>query len=157
MLEWFPRLILLTVAVIVIALLVRYYTNRTVESAEVSVASHTYRIYYDDIIMKSDAATKRVYAGVVDVNRFTEERLNAVFGAHNQLGSCLTIKPAPGCGIAVEPICYNEDVYLRATAASGQSGGQGALQQTIIFPVTIEKDQERCPATLEIDVARFNT
>ena len=55
MMEWFPRIIMLVVAVIVITVLVNYYSNRDVEGDAVERAAMIYRLYYDgNLIMYKD-------------------------------------------------------------------------------------------------------
>jgi hypothetical protein len=156
MLEWFPRLIVLTVAVVVIALLVRYYTNRDVDSAQIVMTSHIHRLYYDDIIMYADETTKRVYPGTVDMDHFTEDRLKAAFPSHAKLGSCLTSVPEQGCSLSNTTICYNELIVQQGDAMAGQTGAGAPSILTEAFPVTLKKGAMRCRGTLAIHVVRLN-
>ncbi len=156
-LEWFPRLIVLAVAIVVIALLVRYYSNRDIDAAQMDRAAHIYRIYYDDIIMYSDPQTKRVYSGIVDMGSMDEKRLSDVFSNSSRIGSCITTKPDPGCGIAEKTICQNKVVYDLGTSQMEETGIGAATREVATFPVTLKDGEMRCTGVLSITVVRMNS
>jgi hypothetical protein len=158
-LEWLPRMILLTVAVIVIVMLVRTYVNRDASSAQTATAAYIYRLYYDDIIMYSDPVTKRVYPGIVDVEKFTTKNLDTVFvEKENPMEpsrmSAKIVLSSNGCG---EHVIYNDkSTYEQYILFIGSDAGRSYVQSTI-FPVTVRSGTMRCKGSLNITAVRPNS
>ena len=153
MLEWFPRLIMLAVAIVVIALLVRHYANRDVDVANVSIAAHEYRLYYGDVIMHQENETKRVYPGIVDLRKFSEERLTDTFNSDARISSCLVLSSSQ-CPQFDETICFNRNLYDLHLAQARLEGASGASVRNVVYPVTLRMDAQSCPGFLNITIVR---
>lgn len=152
---WFPRLIMLAVAVVVIALLVRHYANRDVDAAQVTIAAHEYRLYYGDIIMYQEEDTKRIYPGIVDLQKFSNERLAEVFSSEARLSSCLAISSRE-CPQFDETICFNKNLYDLHLAQANLQGASGANVRNIVYPVTLRMDAQACAGFLNMTIVRPN-
>jgi hypothetical protein len=155
MLEWFPRMIMMAVAIIVIAMLVRYYSNRDVDAASMTRAAHLYRLYYGDVIMYQDGTTKRVYPGIVDMSKFTDERLKEVFNTDARLSSCIITKSSE-CPQYDKTICFNKELFELSSAQASLIGPGGASVETHTYPVTIKDKETTCLGSLNITIARPN-
>lgn len=154
-LEWFPRLIMLAVAIVVIALLVRHYANRDVDVANVSIAAHEYRLYYGDVIMYQENDTKRVYPGIVDLRKFSDERIAETFSSKARLSSCLVLTSGQ-CPQFDETVCFNRDLYDLHLAQARLQGASGASVRNVIYPVTLKLDAQACPGFLNMTIVRPN-
>jgi len=152
--EWFPRLILLLVAIIVIALLVRYFSDREVDAAGVHMETYITRLYYDDILMYKDPTTGRVYPGVVDLTKFTPDRVNVRYGTTGKIASAITLTGCHESQIFHDKTTYDKNMPL---ARAFVGGGGGAQFVEILYPVTIRKDNDQCLGTLNITVVRPNS
>jgi hypothetical protein len=157
---WITRLMLMIVAVVIIALLVRYYANRDVQESEMAKQALFYRLYYDDIIMYTDEATKRVYPGVVDLQHFTNERLQEVFIPSNRgvptLAACLRLLEGEK---ELKKICTDEQGYNNfiSQARADWEGPGGATYHAQTLPVSIKDGNTERPGQLEITIVRSNT
>ena len=157
MLEWVPRLVLMTVAVVVIAFLVTYYADRDVDEAALARAAYVYRIHYGNVIMYTDEHTKRVYPGTIDMSKFTSVRLDDVFVQRTgkRIASELTLSSD-----GVTTTIYNDkrtyDQYL-PLAQNAVAGVGSATMETVTWPVTVKTGEERRPGTLKITVVRSNS
>ena len=163
MLEWFPRIMMMTVAVIIIVMLVRVYTDRDVDTPDLHRATYLYRLYYGDIIMYSDPKTMRVYPGIVDVSKVTTEKLDAVFNERDpaqvwaKISSRITIIPAEGCAVSV-PVAYNnKETFDKFSLLSNVQMAGGATEDDVTFPVTIKDGARTCAGLLNITIVRPNT
>jgi hypothetical protein len=173
MLEWFPRLILLMVATVLIVVITSYYSGREVDSAQVEMNAHFYRVYYDDIIMYKDPATGRVYPGIVDKAKFTESRLTDVFKTKDSTGearvaSCYTLHYFTSGGIIIDDasakdnrICTDKEMVDHFTPiADNEWIGAGAAKiMRFTMPITVrdvEKGTDEI-ATIDVAVVKRNT
>lgn len=165
MMEWFPRIIMLVVAVIVIAVLVNYYSNRDIEGERVERAAMIYRLYYDgNLIMHKDPLVGRTYPGIVDLERFDETRLAAKYTGRSalsdesRLAACLDLNWTQG-PYKPRVICTDRRTFEKylPIAQSGLFGGGGASMERAVFPVTIKDKSSFAPGTLTITVVRRNT
>ncbi|HIH23609.1 TPA: hypothetical protein HA251_01100 [Candidatus Woesearchaeota archaeon] len=165
MMEWFPRIIMLVVAVIVITVLVNYYSNRDVEGDAVERAAMIYRLYYDgNLIMYKDPLIGRTYPGIIDLERFDEKRLADTYSGRSALSdesriaACLELNWTQG---RHEPrvICTDRRTFEKYSplAQSGLFGAGGASMERASFPVTIKDKSSLAPGTLTITVVRRNT
>lgn len=152
MLEWIPRLLMMMVAVLVIALLVRYYSHREIDEAPLARSAYIYRLYYDDLLMYADPVTKRVYPGVVDLEKFDGRILERTFQGRISSEIVLT-------GCHARTIHHNQTMYLQylPLAQAGIAGPGSATMEAAVFPVTIRHRQAACPGMLNITVVRPNT
>jgi hypothetical protein len=162
MVEWLTRLVMLAVVVVLITLLVRVYTERDIESSQLQRGAYLYRIYYSDIIMYRDAATTRVYPGIVDLSKFTDQRLNDVFverepaDAIAKIASSLTVTPSQACSLPQQTIYNNKNTY-DLYAANAMQGIGGATAEIDTFPVTLKSGGTECAGVLNITVVRPNS
>ena len=164
MLPWMVRLGLMLVAVVVIVMLVRVYTDRDADSAQLHRAAYLYRIYYGDVIMRSDRITGRIYPGTVDVEKFTSSRLDEIFQEKggrdsSKITSMMTLTLRDGCPFSIsEPTIYNDkksyDLY---SAQTGLSGPGAATEERVVFPVNARKGSQECAAQLNITIVRPNS
>lgn len=165
MLEWFPRLILLTIATVLIVVITSYYAGREVDSAQVEMNAHFYRIYYDDIIMYKDPATGRVYPGVIDKSKFTEARLTDIFKTKDSTGesrvaSCYSLRYA-AASESSEKICTDKGMvdHFLPIAENEWIGAGAAKMMRFTMPVTV-RDVEKGTseeAYVEVVVVKRNT
>jgi hypothetical protein len=156
MLDWFVRLMVMTVAVVIVVMLVRIYADRHVEADQTQRAAYLYRIYYDDIIMHSDQSS-RVYPGVVDMHLATSERLDAVF-IGGKMASEIVLSPQPGCSIAARTIYNDKTTYDQYRPwATSLKGSGGATMENRIFPVVLKDAGLRCAGTMDITIVRPNS
>lgn len=158
MIKWFPRLILMVIAVVVIALIVRHYANRDVDGSEVSRAAYIARLYYDDIIMYTDEETKRVYPGIVDREKFTAERLEQFFEPRSSLIGVGSIASRLELVTAGETIVIYTDQktyeqYIGFAQAGVMGRGSGTYE-TLMLPVSVRTGNDLGPGTLNITVVR---
>ncbi len=151
MLEWFPRLILLTIATVLIVVITLYYAGREVDSAQVEMNAHFYRIYYDDIIMYKDPATGRVYPGIIDKAKFTEQRLTDIFKTKDSTGesrvaSCYEVihfdergEPIPVTDGTKSKICTDKGMveHFQPIAETEMIGAGAAKIMHFSMPMTI--------------------
>lgn len=159
--EWFPRIILLIVATVIVVVLVNYYSNKQIDSADMEMNSMFYRVYYDSIIMYSDPATGRVYSGIVDTSIFTDESLSRVFAYKSQLtgeasvGMCLTLTQ----GANSKTICSDKGMveHYLPIAQANLGGGQGAKMLNITMPVSVKDGGQTKPGVLYAIIVRSNT
>jgi hypothetical protein len=160
--EWFPRLIMFAVAVVVIVIMVRVYTERDVEAPELARAAYLYRIQYGDIIMYHDNETRRVYPGIVDMRKFTDERMDATFVKkepsedRSMIASQLVLTPMKGCAIPAKTI-YNNRKTFELYAHINAQGQGGATQESDTYPVTARDGGTECGALLNITIVRPNS
>jgi hypothetical protein len=160
MFPWITRLGLMIVAVVVIALLVRYYANRDVQEAEITKQALLYRLYYDDIVMYADPATKRVYPGIVALNQVNNERLAKFFPAQPgkvpTLAACLRLLEGDK---EISKACTNEQAFNNfiSQARADWQGPGGATYETQTWPVSIKDANSERPGFLEVTIVRSNT
>jgi hypothetical protein len=160
-LPWFIRIMMLIAAIVIVVMLVRVYTNRHVESQELHKNTYLYRLYYSDLIMFSDAKTTRVYPGIVDYNKLTDQRLDETFPKPVEREDAIIaskIVVTPKCSLAPKTAFNNKESFEHFKAFDGTLGGAGgAIQETFTFPVTARQDKTACQATLEITIVRLNS
>ena len=149
--EWFPRLILLLAAIVILALLVRYFADRDLDPSEVHIETYLARLHYDDIIMYSDA-TGRVYPGVIDYEKFNSSPIDEAYGITGAISSKLTLT-----GCENEEIYHDQNTYINAKPFSIPIGPGGSTVKEQLFPVTIKSALGDCPGTLNITVVRPNS
>ena len=158
-LEWFPRLMLMIVAVVIIVLIVRSFTDRDVKAQELHAETMLARLYYDDIIMFSDQ-TGRIYPGIVDKNKFESLNQSNPFESTGltKTGARLEVEPDGACGIAEEqyifPATFNQYYSL---AAAGVQGSQSGTIVNVLWPVTVVDGNTECITTLNITIVRANS
>lgn len=156
MLEWIPRLLMLFVAVLVIALLVNYFSDRDIDATEIHTASYFYRIYYDgNLVMHADKDTGRAYPGVVAVEKFTESRLDDLYG-EAPISSKLTLTST----CSGEKIIYhNQRMYDERIpfARFGTTGAGSATVTEHVIPVTVRSGVGSCPGWLNVTIVRPNS
>ena len=163
MLEWFPRMFLMAVAVIIIVMLVRVYTNRDVDAPDLHRAAYLYRLYYDDVIMFSDVKTHRVYPGIVDVSKLTPKHLDDIFSEKPpgqdwaKISSRIDVIPIKGCAIAPVTIYNNELTYDKYVLLTDVQFGGGATREDAVFPVTLKDGTRTCAGQLNITIVRPNS
>jgi hypothetical protein len=160
MLEWIPRLLMMLVAIIVIAMLVRYFALRDIDTPEMSRAAYVYRLYYDpNLLIVTDDATGRAYPGVIDIAKFTSARIDAVYGVNGKISSALTLTGPCVPGEKHEITIYHDkDTYDKniGFARFGTIGPGGSTIEERLLPVTIAA-QTRCYGILNITAVRPNT
>ena len=157
MLEWFPRLIMLLVAVIVIVMLVRFFAYREVDASELHRASYAYRLYYDnDLLAYRDPVTGRAYPGVVDYARLTERLLDEGYGITGRISSAVTVT---GACVETRTVYHDKATYDQfiGFARFGTLGPGGATMEERLTPITIIDGSERCAGTLNITIVRPNS
>jgi len=155
MLEWFPRLILLLVAVVVIATLVIVFTNRTTDSPELGRAAYAYHIYYSHLIMLQDEQTGRVYPGIVDTKKMESVVFDEVFVQSN-IGATITMTPIDGCPLQSIKKIHNSNIVDASGFSTSVNGIGASTREQFTFPITITSDATSCAGTLVIDVIRKN-
>lgn len=162
MIEWFPRMILLVVAVVVIFVLVNYYSNREIDGGGVERSALLYRLYYDgNLIMYKDPLTGRSYPGIVDIRSFDEKALAAKFpgrtalAQESRVAACLELVSDQG-PYQPRTICTDRQTFehYKPIAESGMGGPQGASIERASFPVAIKDGTTQSSGTLTITVVR---
>lgn len=160
MLYWLIRLGVMIVAVAIIVIFVRTYTNRDIEAASLHRSSYLYRIYYDDIIMYKDA-TGRVYPGVVDANKFTDTVLDDVFyekespDIPGKISSRIIITPQD-CSLPQKTIYNDQHTFNLYFEQVGVISASATLEEKD-FPVTIKENAVECPALMQVSIVRPST
>jgi hypothetical protein len=163
MLDWFPRIILMAIAVIIIVMLVRVYTSRDVEAPDLHRGVYLYRLYYDDIIMYKDERTGRVYPGVVELPKVTGEKLNRIFSERepnaewSKISSLITVTPEQGCGMSELKVYNNELTYRKFEQQTNWQLKGAATREDVVFPVTLREGTRTCAGKLNISIVRPNT
>ena len=170
MLDWFPRLIMMTVAIIIIVVLVRVYTDRDVNVPELQRGTYLYRLYYSPIIMYQDTTTTRVYPGIVDATKFTSKILDDVFAEKekpedtsktSKISAMLELTPQKDCSISIaENPIYNDKATFGAYlqfAKLGVPQDGSATMEVASYPVTLRSGNTDCRATLNITIVRPNS
>ncbi len=158
MIEWFPRIVMILVATILIVVIVNYYAGRDVESADTEMSAQMYKLYYGDMIMYSDSSTGRVYPGIIDNSKFNDASLKSFVtpdGKALQVASRLTLTVA-----GQEKIIHtNQQTVLRylGVAQSKLKGPQGATMQNLTFPVSVRDGESLKQGILNIVVVRSNS
>ena len=165
LIEWFPRVVLLAVAVIVIVVLVSYYSNRDASSADTERAARLYRLYYDgNIFTYTDQQTKRVYPGVVDLQYFTDQRLAGIFvgrsalSGESRVASCLTLTWDDGSA-PERTVCDDKATFghYLPLAQLGAVGAQSATMDNVTLPVAIRDGATLSAGRLNIVIVRSNS
>ncbi len=154
---WLPRLVLFVVAVVVIAMLARYFSQQDIDDAGLQRTSYFYRIYYDgNLITYKDPGTGRVYPGVIDLAKFRGETLDATFGTSGSIASMLTLR---GACVTQQEIYNDKATYEQYLpfARFGTLGPGSATLQEEILPVTIQRPDGRCAGTLNVTIVRLNS
>jgi hypothetical protein len=149
MLTWIPRLFLMAVALFLIVFLVRFYSDRDVDAAQVERASVIYALYYSDLIMASDDLTKRVEPGVVDLDKINDKILEDAKFPKN-IGVKVTIVHNGGSteAYANKQLFQTYEGFAKGTTRGDISG------ETRIWPVAIDQDGKRVHGQLTIAVVR---
>jgi len=162
MIEWFPRIILLAIAIMVVIVLTNYYANRQVDAFKIEGTAQLFRIYYGDVINYHDSVTKRVYPGVIDIASFTQERVSSAFPGRlrktgmvgkSNAASCMTLSSKNGPYVP-RAICTDEQTYkeLLPQAMAAIAGPQGPGYSNVTLPVTIKDGEKYTPGELNIVV-----
>lgn len=151
-LEWLPRLLLMAVAVVVCVLLVRHYSDQTVDGSQLELSAYLYRLHYGDVITYVDKDTGRVYPGVIDVEKFTDERLDEVFGKKNgkyaRIASCLSLRGPE----FTKQICNQKATFDRYDPYAVAGVDAKLLDET--WPVVIRDGQKETPGILHLQIVR---
>src|SRR3989338_539518 len=159
-LEWVPRLVVMSIAVVIVVMLVRYYTSRDIQGTDTATAAYLYRIYYDgNIITYVDPETKRAYPGVIDLQKFTDNRLDTVFSGkrrngESKIASKIILYDKPGNEI--KTIYHDKKTYDQYAWTKGVEGGQGAAQREEQFLITIKDGSSEQLGRLHIIIVRPN-
>lgn len=155
MIDWFPRLLLLLIAVIIIAMLVRYFADREPETADLHRTSYLYRLHYDGHLFTYKDSVGRVYPGVVDLEKLSTERLNGIFGLHAKISSRIIVNSSCGSKEA----WHDRDTWEQyiGFARFGTLGPGSATVQDELLPVTVVSGEDRCAGIMNITIVRPNT
>jgi hypothetical protein len=157
MIDWLPRLLVLLVALIVVALVVRYYAQRDVEASATDIAAYLARLERDPgAYAWQDPATGRTAPGVLDAAKLTAGRLDSFFGITGAISSRIRISSS--CIGEYEE--YHDRVTFDLTipfAATGAAGAGGGSYQRWQMPVTIRSTTGSCAGQMLVLVARPNT
>ncbi|MBR9700268.1 hypothetical protein GOV11_00175 [Candidatus Woesearchaeota archaeon] len=160
-LDWFPRLMLMMVAIIIIVFLVRFFTDRDLQDQEVHTAAIMYRIYYDDIIMYSDPLTKRVYPGIIDLDKWDRFRANDIFVQDTvfaRAGAKLEIIDDGGCGSRFKEQYIFKETFdkIYSLARAGVIGRQSGTILEETWPVTYKRGDRECAGIMKVIVVVQN-
>jgi hypothetical protein len=142
----------LTVVLIKIVL----FTSTQTEQLESDVFMN--RIYNSQSIMYTDTETSRIYAGIIDVDKFTEESLltDVNYLSEKRLSAKLILYDANK--LEVKNMYYNKNLYtyldpLIKAKMEGSSSGTKFEKQ---FPITYKDQNEFRKGFLFITVLRQN-
>ncbi len=156
MIEWIPRLIVLLIAILIIALVVRSYTQRDVEAGPVHIAAYLARLERDEnLYLWTDPSTGRATPGVVDAAKLVPGALDQFSTATGTISSKVQVN---GSCIAPYEDTHDRVLYDRFFALATQEvkGAGGAMLHRQSLPVTIIKGDERCAGMMTITVVRPN-
>jgi hypothetical protein len=156
MIEWIPRLVVLLVAVIIVALLVRHYADRDVDAAATHRAAYLARLEYDPKFLAwEDPVTGRVTPGVIDATKLTPDRINQAYGVTGAIASKINVSGSciPPFGDYHDKVTFDRFVPF---ALLELKGAGGATMERWSIPVTIV-GAERCPGIMTIAVVTPNT
>jgi hypothetical protein len=148
---WFPRIFLMLVALVIIVMLVRTYTDRQSSSPETSRAVLIYRLVYSDLLMAEDA-TGRVTVGVVDMSKATQATIDAVFNYDGRLAAKITFT-SHACPFTGTALFVDEDTYA-VHAPFGNTLRKGTTREEKLFPVTLRKDDMACAGVMNVSVVQ---
>ena len=157
MIEWLPRLIVLLVAMLVIALVVRYYTQREIDAQRPDLAAYLARLERDPAVYAwSDPYTGRAVSGTVDATKLVDNRLDTALSVTGTIASRVNIS-----GSCIQPFGDHHDQVLFERsfpfAAVGVAGAGSATLERRSIPVTIVNGAQRCPGMMTVIVVRPNS
>lgn len=157
MIEWLPRLIVLLVAVLVIALVVRYYTQRDIDASRTDFAAYLSRLERDPAVYAwTDPSTGRTAPGMIDATKLTPGRLDGALTSTGTIASRVNIS-----GSCIQPFGdYHDQALFERTfplAAIGIAGVGSATLERRALPVVIVHGAQRCVGTMTILAVRPNT
>ncbi len=167
LLEWFPRIIMLIIAVLLIIFLVSFFMNRDIKTADAHISAYTFRMMTDaEIFTYADPEINRAYPGVIELSRFQTEHIDTVLNNKGlsqwgQISSEMCLISDNDCGVFGDTksmvVYNNEETFKRYQPFTSTVGRGAANERTFRYPVTVTDGTERCSAVLRITVVRPNS
>lgn len=152
------RIGFMMIALLIFFLLINFYVNNKVDTQKLYAETVAYRIMSSDMIMLSDPQTGRVYTGIVDIEKLTDENIQSKFSYSNERHAAARIKLISNKIEKFESfekeayLNKAEFGYMKAFIDSGQKGRGSAAMFIKEFPVEFIKNGEKRFGTLYIEV-----
>lgn len=149
---WVPRMAFLAIVVVTIIFLTRFIVAIYIQTADAQANVYINKILYDkDGIIRYE--NERPYPGVIDLNKFSESRLNSTMKfKKGEEGPCakLTLKNIETG--AEQTIFWNKRWYERLRPRAAFRGIGAPFSKEVDVLVSIYQDGRYVPAILNIDM-----
>lgn len=165
LIPWIGRFILLGVAMVLIVMMVRFFTERPIDAQDVQTTAVLSRLYYDADVWAYEDSVGRSYPGVFDLEKYKTADIDALFDSKRygetftDIAARFTVRSPSGCMMPLEPLYLHETTFNRyyALAERGVKGGQSATLFNTTWPISFRTGERSCPATIDIIVVRPNS